>query len=772
MSFDLQKDEKLSPVWRIVTFVVMITGFTILGLVTRIAYDNTPPIPKIVTGSSGQVLFTEKQIMQGQAVFLKNNLMEHGTLWGHGAYLGPDYSATHLHEQALTMLQLLAQKNYGKPYEQLSEFEQGSILHELPHILKENRYDSTSGTLTFTEEESKAYEHSLEFWRDYFTSGKAPGLPKNYIANPQDQTALTSFFAWAAWAAVTNRPGEEFTYTNNFPYDPLAGNYPSADAYLWSALSLIFIIGLTGLVLFLVSKFGLGWGGSVESRHVCETRLTLPALTASQKALGKYFVIVALLFLFQSLTGGALAHYRVESTFYGLPILDYLPYNLLRTWHLQLSIFWIATAWIAGGLFIAPLLSEQKEPSFQKLGVDILCIALLIVVLGSMAGEYLSSKNFFQGDWWFWIGNQGSEYLDLGRFWQYLLIAGFSFWLFLLYRGLNPAFHMSGRRELSILFFLTASTIPIFYIPAVFYHQETHFTLIDNWRFWIIHLWVEGFFEVFSTVLVAIISVQMGIIRAITALRIIYLDAILYLMGGVVGTGHHWYFTGQTNVNMALAACFSAMEVVPLTLLTMEARDFIRVSHAKCVKCNHYLAEKQQWTIYFLIAVGVWNFVGAGIFGFLINLPVISYFEVGTNLTANHAHAAMFGVFGMLALGTVMFCMRAMQNEDLWRRTKPLIKTGFFGLNIGMIIMVVIDLFPSGVLQLWDAIENGYWHARELEYLMSGTYHLLEKLRIVGDTIFIVAGTIPIVAAVLINFSRHPPVALNRSDTVTSKNYD
>jgi nitric oxide reductase subunit B len=407
MSFDLQPQEKLSPLWRIATFVVMIVGFSILGLVTRIAYDNTPPIPKQVVSPTGKVLFTEEQIIAGQGVFLKNNLMEHGTLWGHGAYLGPDYSASHLHEQALTLQELLAHKIYGKSFEQLNQYEQGSILHEVPQILKQNRYDSSTGTLTFTEEESQAYAHSLNYWKDYFTLGLAPGLPKNYIANPQDQHTLTAFFAWAAWAAVTNRPNEEFTYTNNFPYDPLAGNHPSADAYLWSAISLIFILGVTGLVLFIVSKFGLGWGGSIKNRHVCETRLTLPALTPSQKTLGKYFVIVALLFLFQSLAGGALAHYRVESSFYGLPLLDYLPYNLLRTWHLQLSIFWIATAWIAGGLFIAPLLSGS-EPRYQKFGVNLLFGALLIVIIGSLIGEYLSSINYFQGDWWFWVGNQGS----------------------------------------------------------------------------------------------------------------------------------------------------------------------------------------------------------------------------------------------------------------------------------------------------------------------------------------------------------------------------
>lgn len=754
MSFDLQDNEKLSPMWRIVTFLVMLIGFSILGMITRIAYDNTPPIPGQIVAHDGHVLFTKEQIVRGQGVFLKNNLMEHGTLWGHGAYLGPDYSASHLHEQTLTMQKLLAYKIYQKPFDQLTEFQQGAISQEIPKILKQNRYNNETDTLVFTEEETKSYELSLDFWKNYFTSGVAPGLPKNYISDPKDLNDLTSFFAWAAWAAVTNRPGEEFTYTNNFPYDPLAGNHPSTDAYLWSAMSLIFILGATGLVLFIVSKFGLGWGGGIKSRHVCETHLTLPPLTSSQIATNKYFVVVALLFLIQSLAGGALAHYRVESTFYGLPILDYLPYNLLRTWHLQLAIFWVATAWIAGGLFIAPLLS-QKEPVHQKLGINILFGMLLIVVAGSLIGEYLSSKNFFTGEWWFWFGNQGSEYLDLGRFWQYLLIVGFLFWLFLLFRALKPAFHIPARRELSILFFLAASTIPIFYVPAVFYNHETHFTLIDNWRFWIIHLWVEGFFEVFATVLVAVISVQMGIIRTITALRVIYLDAILYLLGGVIGTGHHWYFTGQTNVNMALSACFSAMEVVPLTLLTMEARDFIRVSQAKCEKCGHYLAEKQQWTIYFLIAVGVWNFVGAGIFGFLINLPVISYFEVGTNLTPNHGHAAMFGVFGMLALGTTMFCMRAMQNEALWNQNKNFIKIGFWGVNSGMALMVILDLFPAGVLQLWDAVQNGYWHARELSYLMSGYFHTLEWVRIFGDLVFIIVGVIPLVFAILRTFFAH-----------------
>lgn len=746
------ESDHLSLWWRYAVILVMIIGFGILGFVTSLSYENAPPIPDKVIDEKDNVIFTKENIQQGQSAFLRYNLMEHGTLWGHGAYLGPDYTAEYLHQEGLTILDYLAKKKDGKSYSELTPEQQFGIKEKVAALLKQNRYDFDKNILVYTPGEIDAFDKALIYWKEYFTQGLAPGLPKNYIQNPEDLRNLTTFFSWASWVAVTNRPHVNCSYTNNFPYDPLIGNLPSTDAYFWSAMSLIFLLGAIGLMLFLFGKFDfLGWDPSRKPRHVHETHLTTPLLSPGQLATMPYFVIVATLFFLQALFGGLIAHYRVESSFYSLPIVDWVAYNLGRTWHLQLAIFWIATAWVGGGLFIAPMLSGA-EPKNQKLGIRILLFALVVVVLGSLTGEFLSAQGMLAGEIWFWFGNQGSEYLDLGRFWQYLLISGFFFWLWLLFRSLRPAFSNPKLKEFSILFFLAAAAIPIFYVPAVFYHHQTNFTVIDTWRFWIIHLWVEGFFEVFATVLAATIFVQMGVTKLITAKRVIYLDIILYLGSGVVGTGHHWYFTGQTSVNMALSACFSAMEVVPLTLLTLDAWDFIRVSNARCVECGHFLAARQKWTIYYLIAVGIWNFIGAGVFGFLINLPIISYFEVGTNLTQNHGHAAMFGVFGMLALGVTMFCMRSMQIEQIWNKTKNLVKIGFWGLNIGMGLMVILDLFPSGVLQLWDSIENGYWHARHLNFIMSGFFHKLEWIRLGADAIFIVVGVIPTVSAIFITY--------------------
>jgi nitric oxide reductase subunit B len=733
--------ERLSPWWRHATILVMIAGFTVLSIITALTYTNAPPIPGRVVDEAGSTLFDRQAVLRGQEVFLKYGLMEHGTLWGHGAYLGPDYTAEYLHR--------LGEICRAEPASG------GPAGAGEASVLKTNRFDASTDTLTFRPCEASSLAAQRGEWDHYFRGpDPPPGLPASFVKSPDEVRDLTSYFAWAAWATVANRPGKSYSYTNNWPYEPLVGNRPTSSTYLWSALSLVTLLGGIGAILFLFGKFDyLGWGSAASPVHFHEEAIASWRLTPSQWATGKFFGVVAGLFLLQALAGGALAHYRVEpGSFYGIDIARLLPYNLLRTWHLQLAVFWIATAWVAGGLFLAPIVG-RAEPEGQRRGVNVLFGALLVVVLGSLVGEWLGLNDRL-GALWFWLGHQGSEYLDLGRLWQLLLAAGLVLWLFLMFRALRPAMRAAGRSELASLFLYSATAIPVFYLPALFYGPHTNFAVIDNWRFWIIHLWVEGFFELFATVLVATMFHQMGLVSVTTATRVVYLDAILYLGAGIVGTGHHWYFTGQGVLNMGLASAFSAMEVVPLTLLTLDAWDFVRIKDRPCADCGGAVAGGQMWAIYFLMAVGFWNFVGAGVFGFLINLPIVSYFEVGTLLTANHGHAAMFGVFGMLALAVLVFCLRAMQTDAVWNRTVRLVKLGFWGLNGGLAIMVVSDLFPGGVLQLSDSLTNGYWHARRLTFLMGGTFHTLEWVRIAGDLVFLVVGVVPILVATVGSLAR------------------
>jgi nitric oxide reductase subunit B len=303
------------------------------------------------------------------------------------------------------------------------------------------------------------------------------------------------------------------------------------------------------------------------------------------------------------------------------------------------------------------------------------------------------------------------------------------------------------RKEITLLFLGGAAAIPFFYLPAFFFGSTSNFTVVDTWRFWIIHLWVEGFFELFVTVLVAVTFYQLGIVRRINVVRIIYMDAILFLSGGIIGTAHHWYWTGQANFTMALAAMFSALEVVPLTLLTLDAWDFIRLTGTKDSAGDPQKSIPHKWAFYFLMAVGFWNFVGAGIFGFLINMPVVSYFEAGTVLTLNHGHAALLGAFGMLAMALLVLGLRHVLTDEQWVLPEKFVKLSFWGINIGLALMVITNLFPEGILQVWDVLQNGYWHARSIEFIGTDRIRSLEWFSMPSHLILILIGVVPMVIA-------------------------
>ncbi len=732
----------LSLWWRRGLVATLAIGFAVLILLTVKAYQNAPPIPARAVDLSGTVVFTDPDILLGQQVFLKHGLMDNGTIWGHGAYLGLDFSAQYLHALALDLAEQIARQRFAQPYGELSAEDRAAVEAVVAAHLKQNRYDPRSGTLTLPPGGAEFFDRQVGYWtRDFKDPMANGGLAANAIADPHELRALTAFFAWAAWASVAERPGTSHSYTNNFPYDPLAGNRPTGAALLWSAISLIFLLAGTAIVLLAFGRLGfLGWRNAGVALHS-----QLHPASDAQIATLKFMGAASLLFLAQALVGGGTAHYRADpSSFYGFDLASFLPSNLLRTWHLQLAIFWIATAYIGGALFVGSMLAGRDPPGSRR-GTNALFVAMILVIVGSLLGEWAGLRQWLPR-LWFWLGDQGWEYLEIGRLWQYLLALSLVFWFCLLWHTLAPARMDRERRGIAHFLLIAAAAIPIFYLPALFFGSTTNFTVVDAWRFWIIHLWVEGFFEFFVTVIVAAIFYELGLTERVTALRVIYLDAVLYFGGGVIGTGHHWYFTGQTELNMALAAVFSALEVVPLTLLTLDAWDFVKTTRNEGPELRH------KWTFNFLLAVGVWNFVGAGIFGFLINLPIVSYYEVGTMLTPNHGHAAMMGVFGMLAVALMTFVLREAVSDACWRLVSRYVKCAFGGLNIGLAMMVAMSLFPGGILQVRDVLAHGYWHARSVDYTASDVARLIEWLRLPGDLIFIFLGALPLALAMMIGY--------------------
>lgn len=716
--------------WVQAAALVCLVGFFGLVLLGFLTYRSAPPIPERVVTAAGATVYTGRDVRAGQDVFLRNGLMEYGSIFGHGAYLGPDFTADYLHRSAE-----LVRDAYGGAASD-------SAAQRTRADFATNRYDPTTGVLTLSDTQAAAFGTLRGHYAEFFGSpqGKT-GLRPQAVTDPEQIRQLTSYFAWSAWASAAHRPGETYSYTNNWPPEPLVGNAPSAHVIVWSVVSLIALLGGTGALFAAFGRWDwLGWHG----RDLQELRFREPQqvrLTPSQQATAWFFLAMAALFGVQTLVGAASQHYRADlGSFFGVPLDQWLPYNLVRTWHVQLALFWVATSFLAAGIFLVPMITRRRDVRGQQVLTYALLGALVVVVVGSLLGELAGIRGAF-GEAWSWLGMQGFEYLDLGKLWQVLLTVGMAFWVVILWRGLRGRLRTESRANLPWLFFFAALALPAVYATGLLARHDATYTVTDFWRFLVVHLWVEDFLELFTTVMVAYIFVLLGVVRERIALTVIFLDIVLYSAGGVIGTAHHWYFNGEPAAVLALGAFFSAFEVIPLTFLTVEAWSFIRLGARQ--EARSATPFPHRWAVMFLVAVGFWNFVGAGIFGFLINLPIVSYYEIGTALTANHGHAAMMGVYGMLAVGFAVFALRYLVPPHRW--SDRWMSISFWSLNAGLAWMVFVTLLPLGILQLYHSVDVGYVHARSLAYLGNRTNSLLEWLRLPGDVLFIVGGVGPLV---------------------------
>ena len=710
--------------------IVIIGSFAVLGGVGRQMISAAPPLPDVYT-TDGQLLFTGSSITDGQGVWQSIGGQEIGTVWGHGAYVAPDWSADWLHRESNLLLETWAARAGAANFAALGVDQQAIFKARLIREMRTNTYDAAQNRVTISADRAAAFDQLAAYYADVFASGRSDyAIPQGALTDVKKQRDLAAFFWWTSWAASTQRPGSTITYTNNWPHETLVANTPTPGAVLWSFLSIVGLLGGIGGMVW--------WSASQEKVIVrgpypeCDPFLAMQP-TPSQRATLKYFFVVILLWGVQILMGMLTAHYGVEGKgFYGFPLDRYLPYAVTRTWHLQLAIFWIATSWLATGLYVGPAVSAH-EPKFQRLGVNVLFGALILVVGGSLAGEWMGIQQRL-GNMWFWFGSQGYEYVDLGRFWQILLFIGLVLWLAMMWASLKPALmRKSEDRSLLILFLISSIAIPLFYSAGLMYGQRSNLVTAEYWRWWVVHLWVEGFFEVFATVVIGFLFTRLKLIEIRTATRAALFSTAIFLSGGIIGTFHHLYFAGATPAVIALGAIFSAFEVVPLTLVGFEAWENLRLSEP--TKKSPWIAN-YKWPIYFFVAVAFWNLVGAGLFGFLINPPIALYYVQGLNLTPVHGHTALFGVYGMLGLGLTLFCLRALKPGHRWKEA-PL-KWSFWSLNVGLSLMVLLSMLPVGLLQAWASISRGTWYARSAEFLQTPLMQTLRWLRFPGDILFAV----------------------------------
>jgi nitric oxide reductase subunit B len=689
--------------------------------------------------------------------------MDHGSVWGHGSLRGMDFSATTLHLAGQAMQSFYAKQEYSRDFEELDTQQKENIKAIVKNEIKENRYDNAANTLTLTKAQEAALEEVKEYWEKEFGSGdKQYGFLPQTVKTADERKDIAHFFFWTSWAASTNRPDKDYSYTNNWPPDPEMGNTPKADVFVWSIAGILSLFVVLGLTIYTVHRYRFFYG---EPRGVMlgEKLHDMP-ISLSQHKAAKFFLVVVLLFLLQTVLGGILAHYTVSPIHFFVPLVAKLiPYSLAKTWHLQLAIFWIATTWVGTAIYLAPLIGG-REPKKQWLLVDILFGAILVVALGSIIGELLGIRGIFPGKLWFWLGHQGWEYLELGRLWQILLFVGLLAWLIIVYRAMAGKMWKGGSESYGALvrfYTFSAILVVLFFGFGFFYKHGTHLTVADYWRWFVVHIWVESIFEFFGIAVVALFLAVLGLVSIKSALRVAYLTAIITFLSGIIGTAHHHFWYGGPSLWLALGSVFSSMEPVPLILLVTRAWMEYHAIHKKG-KTFPY-----KWPFYFLVASSFWNFLGAAVFGFVINLPIVNYYEHGTYLTANHAHTALFGVYGMLSISLLLFAWRGLVDNKYW--SDRLLKTTFWGFNGGLFLMSMLTLLPIGIMQVKDSFTYGTWFAKSADFYNKSAVQVLGNLRIIPDSIVILAGVLPLAVFLFYTYRHIKSPEIGEGESVWEK---
>lgn len=710
-------------------------------------YTEAPPIPTYVSAQK-DVVFSKEDVLQGQAVFQKYALMEYGSMFGDGANRGPDFTAEALHYTTQYMNDYY--KSRLSAVENIELLKKG-VSEQVKTEIKTNLYNSTDNTVILNDAQIFAVEELIKYYNQKFTNSSFPGSlkPIGYITNANELKSLTAFFFWGSWVCGVERPGERYSYTHNWPFDSSCGNTPTSNTILWSIVGSLGLLFGLGIVLYYHGKLEkLDDEVYTNKAQMFMTRGEINKFQPDniQSSTYKFFYVAVLLFGVQILSGILTVHDFVGFVnFFGINISEHLPITITRSWHVQLSILWISVCWIGSSFFMMSLVSPRQLDSQVTLINTIFWLSILLVA-GAFTGMFLGPHGLL-GDKWYWLGHQGWEYVELGKLWQIILGIVFIIWAVTLYRGIKPIMKLSQPWALPNWLVYSTFSIIILLISGFIATPKTNFVIADFWRWMVVHMWAEAFFEVFTTVLIGYFMVLMGLVSRQAAIRVIYLATLLFLGSGLLGISHNFYWNAKPVGTMALGAVFSTLQVIPLVILTLEAWRFSKLPK---VLEQHNNADSNvnnrfgfSEVFLFLVAVNFWNFFGAGVLGFIINLPIANYFEHGTYLTVNHGHAALMGVYGNLALAAILFCCQLLFKSEWWNQR--VLKTIFWSINIGLLLMVFLDLFPAGILQFKAVTEHGLWFARSSIFIDSSWFQSLTWLRIIGGAIFTVGGVLPLI---------------------------
>ena len=688
---------------RLLMMVIVISG-VVLFWGTVETYRQLPPLPDEFVTTDGERMFTIADIKVGQRVFQLRNLMSFGTIFGNGSYFGPDFTAEYL---------AVLRDTVGT--------QQAAPIRE--------RLRLQGNRAVVPAEWIKAHRHIVVLYRDRFVNGdRRLGIASRTLTS-EEAEKLAAFVAWTAWVSLLPRPNSDGSYTNDFPPMPDLGLTPTPKVMAWTAWTVGWVL-LIALFAFIAYRF-------VQVEPIPQ----LPPLqehaetppTFLQKATLFLLAGCALVFVLQTLAGGYLANaYASREDFYGifsllgLERMAVLPFQFVRTVHTATAVVWVVGMWMSAALYIA-LLIGGKEQNWHR-PIAYLSISILTIsIVGTLVGLYVSVKGWTSSPL---FGSEGTEYLEMGRLWRSGIALGFTIWAIVLVSVLQSSAKERWRPLLNLLT-INGAGITAAFFASFFYRPDSHWVVIDFWRWWVVHHWVEGIFAFFQLLVLGWFFAGLKLVSNEEVTKSLYLEGAFVLLAGFLAVGHHFWWVGEPTFWLGIGGVFSTLEVIPLFLLLSTALRTLQVKGME--KTVHHLP------FAFFIASAFWQFIGSGVLGLLINLPVINYFEHGTYLTVAHGHGSFLGAFGFLALGMTLYAVHHAHPDG---RNEKRLWASFWMLNIGLALMLMLSVVPVGVMQLLEAIQHDYATARALSFYEQPLVHLLNKLRLPGDALIIIGAVL------------------------------